>query len=332
MKPDRIQNPNSVERAVIEAKIAAGYDVILQFDKPSYTPELLRKINNLCGEWGKDIEVRFYGHKFDATNLLFLPDVATLSIDCLIEATNLSNLASLVNLRRLSLGIYKLDDTNILKSLHLENLEKLIIGESWEANFDLAPLQACKNISELYVEKHTKNIDSLAMLPSLKSLTLRSISKKQSLNFVSKIQSLKRLKVILGGRTDISEIQHSFLEELEIIRVMGFCGLDSISAFPSLRSLAVEDQLRLEKIRFTQASQNIQTIRIFNCKNLVYLEGLNFLTNLKLIHIGMTAIEIDSILQQCLPSSLKAFGFYTGKKKENAIARAKLDAHGYQEH
>jgi hypothetical protein len=197
MKPKYIQNPNSVERAAIEADIAAGYDVILQFDKPSYSPELLRRINNLCGELGKILEVRFYGHKFDAA---------------------------------------------------------------------------------------------------------------------------------------ISEIQHSFLEELEIIRVVGFCSFDSISALPSLRSLAIEDQLRLEKISFTAANQNIQSVRIFNCKTLRNLEGLNYLTNLKSIQIGMTAIEIDSVLQQRLPSSLKTFGFYTGKKKENAKARAKLDAIGYREH
>ena len=197
---------------------------------------------------------------------------------------------------------------------------------------DLAPLQACKNLSELYVEKHTKNIDSLAMLPVLRSLTLRSISKKQSLDFVSKIQSLKHLKIILGGRTDISEIQHSFLEELEIIRVVGFCSFDSIGALPSLRSLAIEDQLRLGKIGFTAANQNIQSVRIFNCKTLRNLEGLNYLTTLKSIQIGMTAIEIDSVLQQRLPASLKAFGFYTGKKKENAKVRAKLDAIGYREH
>src|ERR1035438_9288707 len=103
MKPKYIQNPNSVDRAAIEADIAAGYDVILQFDRPGYSPELLRRINNLCGELGKILEVRFYGHKFDATNLQLLPNVATLSIDCLIEATNLSALTNLVNLHRLSL-------------------------------------------------------------------------------------------------------------------------------------------------------------------------------------------------------------------------------------
>lgn len=117
MKQERIQNPSSVERAVIESKIAEGCHVILQFDGPRYTPELLRKINNLCGELGQDLEVRFYGHKFDASHLRFLPDVAALSVDCLLEATNLSALNDLANLRRLSLGIYRLDGSPAVAAL-----------------------------------------------------------------------------------------------------------------------------------------------------------------------------------------------------------------------
>lgn len=134
MKQERIQNPSSVERDVIESKIAEGCHVILQFDGPRYTPDLLKKINNLCGELGKDLEVRFCGHKFDASHLRFLPDVAALSFDCLLEATNLSALNNMANLRRLSLGIYRLDDQHILKALQLQNLERLAISETAKAN------------------------------------------------------------------------------------------------------------------------------------------------------------------------------------------------------
>ncbi len=332
---ERIQNPNSVERGAIETKIAAGYQVILQFDKPAYSPGLLTKINNLCGELGKNLEVRFYGHygdKFDASCLRFLPDVAALSIDCLSEAANLSALSDLANLRRLSLGIYRLDEPDFLKSLQLQNLERLVLSESAKLNFDLIPLQACGKLAEFFLNGHTKNIDCLTSLPALHMLSLGSISKKRNLEFVSRIQNLRSLVIILGGRPSISEIQHSTLEELKVLRVLGFNNLQNLNDFPSLRSIAVEDQIRLEKINFTAANENIQSIRILNCKTLKGLEGLNYLKNLRSVLIGTTAIEIDSILQQRLPTSLKAFGFYTGKKDANAKARAKLDAAGYQDY
>jgi hypothetical protein len=60
--------------------------------------------------------------------------------------------------------------------------------------------------------------ESLAELPALRMLSLGHISKKQKLGFVSKIRSLRRLVIILGGREDISEIQHDSLEELQLNR------------------------------------------------------------------------------------------------------------------
>lgn len=332
MKQERITNPSSVERAVIESKIAEGYLVILQFDKPPYSPELLKRINNLCGEFGEKLEVRFYGHygtHFDASVLRSLPDVAALSIDCLFDVTNLAALNELANLRCLSLGIYNLDDSQILESLQLQNLKKLSIGESLKVNFDLAPLQASHSLTNLYVEKHTKNIDSLATLPALHDLTLRCISKKQGIGFVSKIQSLRRLVVILGGRTDISEVIHPSLEELEIIRVMGFTNFDSIVGFPSLRSLKIEDQIRLEKLLFTELNGKIKSVRIWNCKKLKILKGLEHLNELQSLWIGQTELEVDEILQQRLSPSLKEFAFGSNTRKKSEEISKKLAALGY---
>lgn len=335
MKQERIQNPKSVERAVIESKLAEGYHVILQFDGPHYTPELLTQINNLCGELGQKLAVRFYGHygqTFDANVLKLLPDVASLGVDCLQEVTNLPALYDLANLRQLSLGIYRLNEPNILKSIQVKKLERLVICETAKSNIDLTPLEACEKLTDFFLSGQTKGIGCLGKLPALQMLSLGGIPKKQSLDFVSRIQSLKRLVVILGGRANISEIHHPLLEELEILRVMGFDNLDSITAFPSLRWLVVEDQIRLERVRFTPNNHRIQSVRIFNCKTLRTLEGLENLIELKSVRIGMTALEIDSILEQRLSSSLKTFAFHTGKVKANAEARNKLDALGYREY
>ena len=237
-----------------------------------------------------------------------------------------------MNLRRLSLGIYQLDDPHILKELKLHNLERLAISETAKANIDLAPLEGCGKLADFYLVGHTKNIDCLSRIPMLRMLSLGHIPKKQSLDFVSRIQSLRRLVVILGGRANISEIQHPLLEDLEILRVLGFNNIDSIEALPSLRLLAIEDQIRLENVRFSQANQNIQSLRIFNCKTLRNLEGLDWLTELKSIRIGVTALDFEPLLKQRLAASLKVFAFYTGKTKENATIRKKLDSLGYREY
>jgi protein phosphatase 1 regulatory subunit 7 len=101
--------------------------------------------------------------------------------------------------------------------------------------------------------------------------------------------------------------------------------------FPALRSLVIEDQIRLENIRFTPSNRNLESLRIFNCKSLHGLSGLEHLARLKSIRIGKTNLRIDSILEQKLAASLEVFALYTGRFKENAAIRKKLDALGYRE-
>jgi hypothetical protein len=61
------------------------------------------------------------------------------------------------------------------------------------------------------------------------------------------------------------------------------------------------------------------------------LNGLAHLGRLQSIRIGQTKLRIDSIPEQQLADSLEVFAFYTGRMKENAEIRGKLDALGYQE-
>jgi hypothetical protein len=280
------------------------------------------------------LEVRFFGHygqKFDASCLQYLPDVVALSVDCLFDAVNLSALSDLKNLRSLSFGVFKFDCPDFLKSLQLKNLEHLFIERTIKSNFDLSPIQYCDKLEELMLGNHTKNIDCLENLPALQKLSLWRISKKQDLKFVTRIRNLKHCRIILGGRTDISEIKHPNVEELEIGRVMGFASLKNLDAFPSLRSLIIDDQIRLGKISFTAANKKLERLHIYNCKILRSLEGMHHLASLNKIFISKTALNIDSLIRQRLPSSLKIFGFYTGKVKENKEARQRLDALGYRE-
>jgi hypothetical protein len=116
-----------------------------------------------------------------------------------------------------------------------------------------------------------------------------------------------------------------------VLRVLGFNNIDSIQAFPALRSLVIEDQIRLERVRFSSSNKHIRSFSIHNCKTLRGLEGLEYLTNLMSISIGMTALDIDSILQQRFAASLQMFSFFTRGQKTNAEIRKKLDARGYRE-
>ena len=74
----------------------------------------------LCAEWGDRRKVRFYGHYgqvFDASALQALPNIRSLSIDSLERAINLEAIADLEHLERLHLGVFELEDKDILGKL-----------------------------------------------------------------------------------------------------------------------------------------------------------------------------------------------------------------------
>lgn len=330
----RLQDITTVDRSYIESIIAQGDRPIIQFSTPGYSTELLQQIDALCSEFGAKLEVRFYGHNwtsFDASSLTLLPNVAWLSIDCLRSVVNLNALFQLTRLRRLSLGIFELNQADILDRLQADALEELYVCETRKSEIDLSSLARCHSLSRLYIAGHTRGFDSLAESHSISELTLRSIPKKQSLGAVSRMRGLRALTIILGGRADIEEISHPQLRRLEIVWVRGLASLGSLTRFPALERLRVEDQLKLLSVDFETTPSELHDLQIFNCKNLEKIGGLAHLSKLKTFRIGRTKLDFEKLLEAGLPASLRCVAVYTRRKKIDEAMRQRLDALGYTE-
>lgn len=168
IKQHRITDPQEIPLGEIEQKIAEGYRVIVQFSELGTYPEsILTKLNNLAKIYARQFEIRFYGHyfrEFDASVLQALPDACCVSIDCLRKAHNLETIAALTHLKEFSLGVYELQNPDILAMPIMQQLESLSISETAKAHFDLAPLQHCTQLKQLFNAGHAKNITALAML------------------------------------------------------------------------------------------------------------------------------------------------------------------------
>jgi protein phosphatase 1 regulatory subunit 7 len=331
---ERITDVVKINKLQVERIFAAGKTPTLQFSEACYSKSVLTKIDKLCEEYGAKIEVRFYGHYskgFDASVLQYLPSVASLSVDCLQSATNLVALSKLACLRKLSLGVYFLDDAAILSKLNLAKLEELAIGESKKKDIDVSPLATCGRLKELRIAGHTTNLEVVGRLRSLKSLTLRSISNTQNLKFLNTIATLRRLKIILGGRRGINEIKHRHLEDLEIVWVRGFEDGSFPSNFPGLRRLAIQDQIKLKTITFTSRSARLQYLRISNCKELKVIDGIKNLRNLEHLRVYKTSIDLAHLADAPLPKSLAVCALYSGKSKVDQQIRTMLDSRGYLE-
>lgn len=332
--PSRINDPDAAELTTVGERLTAGERLIVQFSEALYTSAQLDVIDALCAQHGSALEVRFYGHYrsvFDGGVLLQIPSVVNLSVDCLQEVRNIDAIAQLSNLRELSLGVFDITDTRLLRFPNLRSLRSLALGDTRSKNLDLSYLVDYVSLESLRVSGHTKGIEAISSSPALASLTLSCISKSTRLTFISTMRNLKRLRLILGGRPSISEVEAPQLHELEVIRVRGLAELAGLDRFPGLRSLAVEDQIRIERLSFTPANSELLDLRIFNCKTLRELSGLEHLGQLRQFRVGRTALDPDQLLAWRMPTTLEVCAVYTGKERENRRIRKALDARGYRE-
>jgi hypothetical protein len=333
MVPERINDPKEISTQLIDRLIAKKGGVVIQFSKPMEETALLREVDALCRKHGDALEVRFYGYYselFDASVLRHIPNVQNLSLDCLMRTGPLDALFGLTKLTKLSLGIYELRDSAILTKIGIRHLREFSIGETKTTNIDLSPLAQCRDLATLRIEAQAEGIEATHGLAKLTDLTLRRIGKNHSISFVSRISKLKRLKVILGGRSDIDEISHEVLEELEIIWIRGLSRIGDLGRFPSLGKLWIEDQLQLRGIDLATAPVGLRRLSLLNCKNLGTVGSLVGLPELEEVVIARTAINFDALVAG-LPKSVHTVRFWEGRRKRDVEIRAKLDALGYQE-
>jgi hypothetical protein len=327
----RTTDPSSIDDALIDQMIADGQAPIIQFRQKCYTAQMLAQIEGLCQKHGSQIEVRFFGHNFDyfdANTLDAIPSVQNLSVDCMDGILNEGAFSRLQNLRKLSVGIYKFDRPDFLNIVDLTKLEQFSISENAKRNFDLVPLANAQKIRRLYIQGHSKNIEVLTKLSDLKILTLGSLAKQQSLDFVFDIAELKELELLLGGREDISDLRHDSLEILQILRVKGVNDLGSFVRFPKLRHLRVEDQIQLSDIDLTDS--NMKRLSIANCKNLSSVNGLLDQSELEELWISKTAIDLEPLRGNQWPASLKTLGLFSEKTKWNKETQALLEGRGFK--
>lgn len=331
-KQNRINDPKTIDSDYIDKELKDGKHVIVQFSDKTFNDKMLYFLNDLCDKYDSNFGVRFYGNysgAFDFKNLLKIPNVKCLYIDCLTKAENINSLAELQKLQKLSLGVFELKETEILNSNNLKGIEELILTETKTKAFNLGYLKNYKNLKLLVIGGHTKNIDSVGELTELEFLSFNSV-KHVPIHFVNKLKKLKTLNFILGGRDNINEIEENNIENLNITWVRGFNDLSCISKFNNLKTLHIEDNIQLNKIQFDKEFHSLIDLKILNCKTFDSLIGLDNLIALKELVIYKTNLDFDSVINQRLPKSLETFVFCTIKSKIDSEIKKRIIEKGFK--
>ena len=329
MRTERIADPNVLDLASIE-KFLASSRLVIQFSRASaYDDKILAALDAVCAQSSADLNVRFFGHygtPFDASVLRLLPNVKSLTIDCMERAESLSVLADLQHLERLVLP--DIFEPDVLSFDNLARLKNLTVGSA-RAPLDLAPLQRFRGLTDLAVIDKVKNLDVVGGLDLVTHLSLHSI-KRLPLSFIDAMTGLRKLSLILGGRDSIDEIDGARIEHLELIRVRGFAGFAKLNAWRSLKTLEIEDQVRIESLSFAADMTNLNYLRVANCKGLGQLRGLVTLPALTHLRLAQTALDFETLCQEGLPQSLRQFAFYTFRTRQDEAIQAKIASMGFE--
>ncbi|CTQ77708.1 leucine-rich repeat domain-containing protein [Roseibium alexandrii] len=330
---ERISDPDYLCYEDVKQILDNGRSVTVQFSKPAHSPDLFDSLNGLCKTFGTLVTARFFGHYqegFDASVLSLLPDVKSLSVDSLTRIFNEDELARLPSLERLVFGVFEFDRPSFLKDLEIERFTHFAVSENRKRNFDLSPLQGCRELRKLFIQGHIRNIDTLNKLPKLEALGLSGMPKRKDLAFVCDVPKLKSFELVLGARQSINEFSHNGLEELRVRRVRSLESLGPLDRFPSLRLLHVEDQLQLHSVSLSGPS--LLDIEFLNCKKLNQLSGLDEQREIKRFRVGRTELDLNEFLEFDWPPTLEVIALYSRNDNWNKAARQKLDQLGYREH
>lgn len=327
----QIDNPVGFDRTRINQDLRDGNQVIIQFSHPDFYGPILDEVDELCASLDENFGVRFYGHNslsFDGRTLLRIPHVKMLHLNSLVHAHNTDTLATLHHLYSLHLGIHELENPDILGIDSLRSLRDLaIISDKKILNLQF--FNEFSHLEHLHVGGKLKNLDAIGDLEDLNYLALHSIN-KLPLHFINRLKKLKHLRLLLGGREHIQEIEENEIDDLEICRIRGFQDLSNITNFRALTSLRIEDQARLQDIGFDCGMESLEEITISNCKVMSHLSGIERLPSLRKLRIFKTAIDFDSFIQQKLPGALSEFEFTTAKNKVDQAIQDSLFKLGYQ--
>ncbi len=333
MRFHRIDNPKSIDEEMIAALISSGaQEVALQFvEEANYNPSLLDAINSACRRFGSRLTVRFYGHysnggRFNCAWLRHLSDVRSLSLDCLTNIEGTNRIAELEHLDAFGFGVFESDIPELLRYPSLARVQKLILATNRKNNIDLAPLGTYQRLETLFLNAHARNIATLGDLTSIRRLSLSQIAKRVSLQFVGRMEGLRSLTVLLGGRTSAEELAHPKMIHLEVLRVRALAEID-LSGFPQLQVLRIEDQIQLRSLELNDGTL-IRWLSIWNCKNFSNLLGLGHAVALESLSLGRTSLEPESVISNA-PSSLKRLvisGF--GRRKDEEL-ESRIRSKGY---
>lgn len=331
---DRLEIQDDISESCIEGVVNDPKVKVIQTCNP-ITAESWKLLNDLLIPKRPDIEIRIYGHYSkvcDLSTLTFIPSVENLSLDCLMDVSEIESIANLKALKSLSVGIYNLDNFDFLELLP-RSIEKLFLGGTNSKKPKLDGLSNLPNLNELYIEGQNKNIEIIGELEFLEKLTLRSVSSKD-FGFLRKLNRLWSLDIKLGGIKDLVAIEGlENLKYLELWQIKGLSDVSVISSLTGLQYLFLQSLRNVDKFPDLSKLTKLRRVYLETMKGLENLEGLFKAPALEeFIHVCAQNMAPNQYAQLLELQSLKKVFFGFGSDKKNNQMESMMKQKGIEKY
>ncbi|WP_047247396.1 leucine-rich repeat domain-containing protein [Maribacter thermophilus] len=219
----------------------------------------------------------FAGINFDISKIIHFDFLQNITIEISGNIKNLKLLKSFPELTSLSIISDKIDDLEFLKSLN--NLKEFRLSQSSKRtkNIDLFPISHLKDLTLLSLSGYDKNLMNLFNnLNKLETLHLKSISSVKSLDFISHIQTLKKIIIQLGGIYELSTLEKlKNVQYLQLWRINKLEDISFISNMTNLQFINLETLNKIEKFPSIINLTKLRRILVASCKNMIDFKALN---------------------------------------------------------
>ncbi len=293
------------------------------------------RLNEYFFKLRPDVALRLYGfiNKERICDLEFCPVMSHVEhffADCMHNATNIEKIASIPNLKSLSIGIYNLDNFDVLANIN-PNLEFLCLGETKSKKPDLKHLNRFENLKSLIISGHQKNIDVLSSLNKLETLSLRGIS-TNNLDYLKPLNNLTEINIHLGGIKDFSALKEcKTIKNLELFQIRGLSDLSFVSLMESLETLFLQCLKNVQTLPPMEKLTHLNRLVLETMKELRDISSLENVPNLKeFIHISAQNMQPEDYIPLLKNESVSSLCVGFGSDKRNTVFRKLAQEYGKQ--
>jgi len=265
----------------------------------------------------------------DLSFLEYIKGIKNLSISCKVSTKNIENISNLQNLKILNIDVSSLRDLNFLYELPT-TIEEMSLGATKFKNISLKPLERFTKLKRLFIEGHTKDIETISKINSLEELTLRSIT-VANLDFIRELSNLWSLDIKLGGISNLSALEGLNLKYLELWQIRGLSNISFVSTLTKLQYLFLQSLRNIVEFPNISNLHHLKRIYLENMKGLDKLDNLFQSPSLEeFLHVSALNVSPEKYEPLVKIKTLKYASVGFGSDKKNKILEKVLDEHDIQ--